>query len=371
MKSLGWNPVQIWFYDDCYVRFAVEQFKDTLVSTDGVILDHGIDVSWTTNRFRHLVNNSVGKTSDKFHEKFTVELTGKVVNGYMWSLDNFKEWLKKFTGEDRWEASLRSEIQNIVIDSILCAQEDIITGSQHAFEIYGFDIMLDQKLHPWLIEINSSPACDYSTPATESFVKRALPDVLKVVIPKDFGPIIKHASDKGGWTQIFEGPSIPSVPMTFGLDLTIKGMRIQKQSTNSFPLENGKRKLRKKRITKNDPNASNNAFEDNICCQIADERSLLQRNSVLTVGGDVQQQEANHEGTNSTDEKKQKVKRNIKMRSKQVIKLKRNDCNKENNINMQENNSCHDSGNMKEKYWERVNVPLKPVVLEIKLKKKG
>lgn len=179
-----------------------------------------------TNQFRHLVNNSIGKTSSKFHEPFTVELTGNVVNGYMWSLENFKEWLKIVTGEDRWESSLKTDIQNIVIDSILSAQEDIIPGSHRAFEIYGFDIMMDQRLKPWLIEINSSPACDYSTPVTESFVKRALPDVLKVVIPKDWVPN-NHYTDTGGWKKIFEGPCIPKVPITFGLDMTLKGIPIQ------------------------------------------------------------------------------------------------------------------------------------------------
>lgn len=30
---------------------------------------------------------------------------------------------------------------------------------QNTFEIYGFDIVLDRDLNPWVIEINLSPAC--------------------------------------------------------------------------------------------------------------------------------------------------------------------------------------------------------------------
>jgi tubulin monoglycylase TTLL3/8 len=30
---------------------------------------------------------------------------------------------------------------------------------QNTFEIFGFDIVLDKKLNPWVIEINLSPAC--------------------------------------------------------------------------------------------------------------------------------------------------------------------------------------------------------------------
>ena len=83
--------------------------------------------------------------------------------------------------EDRWESSLVLSIKKIVIDSILCAQDSIIQRKA-SWEVYGFDIMIDENYYPWLIEINLSSACDYSTSIAESFVKRVLPDVLKVAL---------------------------------------------------------------------------------------------------------------------------------------------------------------------------------------------
>lgn len=32
-----------------------------------------------------------------------------------------------------------------------------------SFEIYGFDIIFDENLKPWLIEANLSPACNERT----------------------------------------------------------------------------------------------------------------------------------------------------------------------------------------------------------------
>jgi tubulin monoglycylase TTLL3/8 len=42
--------------------------------------------------------------------------------------------------------------------------------------------MIDQELNPWLIEINTSPSMDYSTPVTRRLVKMVLEDTAKVVI---------------------------------------------------------------------------------------------------------------------------------------------------------------------------------------------
>ena len=42
--------------------------------------------------------------------------------------------------------------------------------------------MVDDLFNPWLIEINTSPAMDYSTEITERMVKEMSEDLIKVVI---------------------------------------------------------------------------------------------------------------------------------------------------------------------------------------------
>ena len=42
--------------------------------------------------------------------------------------------------------------------------------------------MVDDEFTTWLIEINSSPAMDYSTAVTERLVKGVLEDTIKVVV---------------------------------------------------------------------------------------------------------------------------------------------------------------------------------------------
>ena len=52
---------------------------------------------------------------------------------------------------------------------------------KNSFELYGFDFMIDDDYNAWLIEINSSPACDYSTKTTERYVQLALVELLDVL----------------------------------------------------------------------------------------------------------------------------------------------------------------------------------------------
>lgn len=33
----------------------------------------------------------------------------------------------------------------------------------NTFEVYGLDLILDQQLRPWVIEVNLSPACNERT----------------------------------------------------------------------------------------------------------------------------------------------------------------------------------------------------------------
>lgn len=49
------------------------------------------------------------------------------------------------------------------------------------FELYGFDILIDEKLKPWLIEVNVCPSLSSSSPMDRRIKHTLLTDTLNLI----------------------------------------------------------------------------------------------------------------------------------------------------------------------------------------------
>lgn len=155
-----WSPLTIWFYEECYIRFSAEEY----------------DTSNLYNKFAHLTNNSIVKHSSHFAEE---------IDGNMWSQDQFIQHLhQQHNSQDSFVKKIQPMMKQAVMWSLMSVQ-DMIKGRKNSFELYGFDFLVDDNFKPWLLEVNSSPAMEYSTAVTERLVKMVLEDVVKVII--DYG----------------------------------------------------------------------------------------------------------------------------------------------------------------------------------------
>jgi len=173
------NPLTIWIYDECYLRFSAEDY-------DSARLD---------NVYVHLTNNSIVKNSELFHNT--------TFEGCMWSLANFQAHLAENYDEAAWSERIFPRMKESVIWS-LAASSELILNRSKSFEIFGYDFMLDADLNVWLIEVNTSPAMDYSTHVTEVLVKQVLADSVRLVVDGKFGVGCKNV-DTGKFKLIHRG----------------------------------------------------------------------------------------------------------------------------------------------------------------------
>jgi tubulin polyglutamylase TTLL1 len=62
----------------------------------------------------------------------------------------------------------------------------VIINDKHCFEIYGYDVLIDDALKPWLIEVNASPSLSSSTEIDRILKMGIIQDAFHVVVPPDW-----------------------------------------------------------------------------------------------------------------------------------------------------------------------------------------
>ena len=176
------NPLTIWIWEEPYLRFGAEDYN----------------INDMSNLYSHLTNNSIAKHSEHFKET--------KIEGNMWERHQFAEFLQNRYGKDCWN-EIQKKIKNIIICSFEAARHEM-KQRQNSCELFGYDVMIDENLNVYLIEVNSSPALDYSTKITEKLVKLMLEDLIQVVI--DNKDVNEKMNAIGKFTKIYQGQEVNS-----------------------------------------------------------------------------------------------------------------------------------------------------------------
>jgi len=74
-----------------------------------------------------------------------------------------------------------NEIVAVALKSLVCV-EDVIPSQPGAFELFGFDVLLDSELRPWLLEVNASPSLAREHALDREVKKALMVDTIRVVM---------------------------------------------------------------------------------------------------------------------------------------------------------------------------------------------
>ncbi|CAG9466883.1 unnamed protein product [Pedinophyceae sp. YPF-701] len=164
---LDWSPMTVYFYNACYVRFAAADFSLS-----------NLDV------FAHLSNNCIVKTHASYGAggSSSGRAWPAIPAHGMWSVATMQQFLAaNFREGDVWDTKVVPAMREAVVASLRCAQPNVLPR-KGSCQLFGYDFMLDADCNVWLIEINSSPTMEASTPITELLCHNVQRDTLKVVL---------------------------------------------------------------------------------------------------------------------------------------------------------------------------------------------
>ncbi|RLU23275.1 hypothetical protein DMN91_003478 [Ooceraea biroi] len=161
------DPLRIYVYNEGLARFATSKYKEPS--------GHN-----TSNMFMHLTNYSVNKHSRMYIIDDEIGSKRKI--------STLSKWMK---ARDVDVDELWDKIDGIITKTVLAAYP-VLKHSYHAcfpmhnktfacFELLGFDILLDWKLKPYLLEVNHSPSFHTDTQLDKDVKEALLTDTFNIL----------------------------------------------------------------------------------------------------------------------------------------------------------------------------------------------
>ena len=180
------EPLRVAFFPEFYLRLCSEKFDRENLS----------------NLKAHLTNFSVNKA--KFEDK------AESVRS--------REYLESLLSSKGVSFSdvILPQIQNICWGGIEAARNELI-GRPKSFQVFGFDMLIDDNMKVWLLEINQSPNCEIRTEflrANTQKMAKSLFEHLKIV---------QADSAETKWEELNPGESAPEEPLDSFCQLLVTG----------------------------------------------------------------------------------------------------------------------------------------------------
>uniref|UniRef100_UPI0035901AF7 tubulin--tyrosine ligase n=1 Tax=Myxine glutinosa TaxID=7769 RepID=UPI0035901AF7 len=129
-------------------QFGIHLFREGVLRTSSDAYDPSNLHKTTSHLTNHCLQEALSSNYGHYEE------------GNELFFEAFDEYLVHTYGTSM-EKSILPQIKHIIRDCLTCIEPEISTKAlpYHSFQMFGFDFMVDEDFHVWLIEVNGAPAC--------------------------------------------------------------------------------------------------------------------------------------------------------------------------------------------------------------------
>jgi tubulin polyglutamylase TTLL1 len=153
----SYRPLKIYQYVHGFARFCNAKYNNDSENID--------------DPFIHLTNVAIQKHAEDYNSR----------HGGKWHIKSLRLYLESTYGLEP-SNRLFGGMDQLIIHSLKAVQ-NVIMNDKHCFECYGYDILIDADLKPWLVEVNASPSLSCTTEADRILKQALLTDIYNVVAP--------------------------------------------------------------------------------------------------------------------------------------------------------------------------------------------
>ncbi|XP_023287890.1 probable tubulin polyglutamylase TTLL9 [Orussus abietinus] len=182
----SFHPLKVWLAREGFARLSGELFSLEKIDDSRV----------------HLTNMAIQLRREP-GEHQEGRRRAQVKHGCKWALLRVREYLAARHGVSAVDALLQ-RVAGVIMASLQAVQPVIMQG-RNSFELYGYDILLDESLTPWLLEVNASPSLTATDEEDYRLKFDVLDDVFNVLDLE--GRLVGSETRVGGFDLLWDdGP---------------------------------------------------------------------------------------------------------------------------------------------------------------------
>ena len=195
------NPFTLWFYQEYYIRLSPLKYSTADKHTASI----------------HLTNFSVSK--------YVAVSEDEVFKERMLSRSQFREYLSQTVGLNAGDL-VESRIKSM-LTKMFAGAPMLISPRANTFEMLGVDVLIDEDLTPWVLEVNASPSMEMGTSVTAQVITKVSEDLIQVIVDENLASRDQSLTEIGGFELLAKSPRTDYDDASLAIaGLGVKGQRI-------------------------------------------------------------------------------------------------------------------------------------------------